>query len=68
MKRLVASIMAIVWGAILGMLLGYIGGQLEASTIGYGNAAIIGAVFAVIITNCVYSITVHANPARKSDN
>lgn len=68
MKRIVASVMAIIWGGILGMLLAYIGGQLEASSIAFSNAAIIGAIFAVIITNCVYTITTHANPARKSNN
>ncbi len=54
--------MAIVWGAILGMILGYIGGQLETSTVNFGHAAIIGAVFAVIAVNCVYAITTKANP------
>lgn len=61
-KRLIGSIVAIIWGAILGMLLAYIGGQLQAATIGFGKAAIIGAIFAVVSANVMYSITVKANP------
>ena len=46
--------MAIIWGGILGMLLGYIGGQLEAAPI----------IFAVFAANIVYSITSKANPRQ----
>ncbi|HJF53914.1 MAG TPA: YjzD family protein [Limosilactobacillus coleohominis] len=65
MKKIMGSIMAIIWGGILGMLLGYIGSQLEATSINFLHAAITGAVFAVIATNCVYAITTKANPARQ---
>ena len=64
-RRIVGSIMAIIWGGILGMLLGYIGGQLEAAPISFLNAAIIGAVFAVLAANIVYTITDKANPRRQ---
>lgn len=63
-KRIVGSIMAIIWGGILGMLLGYIGGQLEAAPISFSKAAIIGAIFAVFAANIVYSITSKANPRQ----
>ncbi len=65
MKKLMGSIMAIIWGGILGMLLGYIGSQLEATSINFLHAAITGAIFAVIATNCVYAITTKANPTRQ---
>lgn len=69
MKYVSASIVAAIWGALLGAILGYVGGQLELRTINYGTASIIGAVVAVIGTNCLYFITSHANPDRyKSDN
>lgn len=58
--------MAIIWGGILGMLLGYIGSQLEITSINFTHAAIIGAIFAVIATNCLYTITSKANPARQT--
>ena len=65
MKKLMGSIMAIIWGGILGMLLGYIGSQLEATSIIFLHAAITGAVLAVIATYCVYAISTKANPARQ---
>ncbi|WP_295731595.1 DUF2929 family protein [uncultured Limosilactobacillus sp.] len=65
MKKIMGSIMAIIWGGILGMLLGYIGSQLEATSLNFSHAAIIGAIFAVIATNCLYAITTKANPSRK---
>ena len=65
MKKLMGSIMAIIWGGILGMLLGYIGSQLEATSINFLHASITGAIFAVIATNCVYAITTKANPTRQ---
>lgn len=69
MRYVSASIVAAIWGAILGLILGYVGGQLELRTISYSTAAILGAVVAVVATNCLYLITSHANPDRyKSDN
>lgn len=65
-KRIIGSIMAIIWGGILGMLLGYIGGQLEAASISFPNAAIMGAVFAVFAANIIYTITDKANPRRQN--
>ncbi|HIX35944.1 MAG TPA: YjzD family protein [Candidatus Limosilactobacillus merdigallinarum] len=68
MKYVSGSIVAIIWGAILGAILGYIGGQLESATINYGTAAIIGAIIAFVAANCLYFITSHANPDRKTSN
>lgn len=66
MKYVSGSIVAIIWGAILGVILGYIGGQLESSTMNYGTAAIVGAVVGFVATNCLFFITSHANPERKA--
>ncbi|KRN58846.1 DUF2929 family protein [Limosilactobacillus secaliphilus] len=68
MKYVSGSIVAVIWGAILGVILGYVGGQLESSTMNYGTAALIGAVVALIATNCLFFITTHANPDRKTSN
>lgn len=68
MKYVSGSIVAVIWGAILGAILGYVGGQLESATINYGTAAIIGAVVALVATNCLWFITSHANPDRKASN
>lgn len=64
MKIIVSTIMSIIWGGIFGMLLGYIGGQLELASVSFSTAAILGAVFAVIATNAIYYITKNANPAK----
>lgn len=69
MKYVSATIIAAIWGACLGVVLGYIGGQLELMPISYSTAAILGVVVAVIGTNCIYLISSHANPDRvKSKN
>ena len=47
MKTIFKNLMVLFWGAILGMVLGYIGSQLEGLTADFQLCAVLGAVVAI---------------------
>lgn len=64
MKLLIQNLMAIVWGAIFGLVLAYIGGQLESASANFPMAAILGAIVAFVFTNGITWMTSHADPSK----
>lgn len=62
MKTIFKNLIVIFWGAILGMVLGYIGSQLETLQANFELCAILGAVVALVASNGWTFITTHANP------
>lgn len=64
MKTIFKNLMVLFWGAILGMVLGYIGSQLEGLTADFQLCAVLGAVLALVAANVWTFMTVHANPER----
>ena len=65
MKTLIKNLIVIFWGAILGLVLGYIGSQLESMTTNYTLAATLGADVACLGANCISFMTFHANPEHQ---
>lgn len=62
MKVLFKNLIVAFWGAILGMVLGYIGGQLETLNVDFTLSAILGVVVSLIAANAWTYMTTHANP------
>lgn len=67
MKLLMQNLMTLVWGAIFGLVLAYIGSQLENASANFTVAAILGAGVALIFTNCVSWMTGHADPSKHTN-
>ncbi|KRL92978.1 YjzD family protein [Limosilactobacillus equigenerosi] len=61
------NFIALFWGAIYGLVFGYIASQLEQTSVDYTTCAVLGAVLALIFVNVITYITSHANPTRNSD-
>ena len=67
MKLVIQNVMAVFWGAIFGVVVGYIAGQLESATTNFTTAAILGGVVALIFVNVMSWMTSHADPSRNSN-